>query len=224
MIEGIGRALDDGRAALGISTHLIMCFLRHLSAEAAMETLDLGLRHRDRIVAVGLDSGERGNPPEKFAAVYERARAAGLRAVAHAGEEGPADYVRGSLDVLGVERIDHGIRAADDPDLVRRLAADQVPLTMCPLSNVVLRVFDRIEDHNILELFDQGVLVTINSDDPAYFGGDVADNYLAVQRAFDLDRVQLAALAANSIKASFLADDRKHELLAELDAYVELSA
>ena len=224
VIEGIGRALDDGQRDLGISSYLIMCFLRHLSAEAAMETLELGLRHRERVIGVGLDSGERGNPPEKFVEVYERARAAGLRAVAHAGEEGPADYVRDSLDLLGAERIDHGVRAADDPDLVRRLTDERVPLTMCPLSNVVLRVFDRIEDHNIKELLDRGVAVTVNSDDPAYFGGYVADNYLAVQRAFDLDRIELATLAANSIRASFLPDARKQELLAELDVFVEQTA
>lgn len=220
VIGGISRARNDGRRNLGISSYLIMCFLRHLSAEAAMETLERGLAHRAELVGVGLDSSEAGNPPQKFAAVYQRARGEGLRAVAHAGEEGPPDYVRDSLDLLGVERIDHGVRAAEDADLVTRLAAEQVPLTMCPLSNVVLGIFDRIEDHNIKDLLDRNVVVTVNSDDPAYFGGYVGDNYLAIQRAFDLDRMELQRLAANSIRASFLPDDRKQQLLAELDGYV----
>ncbi len=219
VVAGITGALDRAGEELGMTTRLIMCFLRHLSAEAAMETLQKALPHRDRIAAVGLDSSERGNPPSKFAAVYARAREAGFLAVAHAGEEGPADYVRDALDLLGVRRVDHGVRAADDPELIGRLVRERIPLTMCPLSNVKLRVFDRIEDHNLPWLMSQGVVVTVNSDDPAYFGGYVGENYLALQRAFGLDREQLRKLAANSIEASFVDEARRAELLAELDAF-----
>ncbi len=220
VVGGIGRALDDGAARLGITSRLIMCFLRHLSAESAMETLERALPHRERITAVGLDSTERGNPPSKFAAVFKRAREAGFLAVAHAGEEGPAGYVRDSLDLLGVRRIDHGVRAVDDPELVERLVREQVPLTMCPLSNVKLRVFDRIEDHPLPELLDRGVLVTVNSDDPAYFGGYVGDNYLAVARAFDLTREELGTLARNSFEGAFLRVEERERFTAELDSYL----
>ncbi len=221
VVGGIHRALEDGRDRLGVTSGLIMCFLRDRSAEAAAETLQAALPHKALLLGVGLDSAEVGHPPSKFAAVFERARAEGLRAVAHAGEEGPAAYVWEALDVLGVERVDHGVRSAEDATLVARLAAEQVPLTMCPLSNVRLRVFDRIENHNIMRLHDAGVLVTVNSDDPPYFGGYVGENYLAVQRAFGLDRGQLRDLAANSIAASFMPGDRKAELTAELNAYVQ---
>ncbi len=220
VVAGIHRALEDGESRLGMSAGLILCFLRHLSAEAAMETLQAALPHAGVLLGVGLDSSEVGHPPSKFTEVFARARAAGLRVVAHAGEEGPPSYVWEALDLLQVERVDHGVRSLEDPELVARLAAEQVPLTVCPLSNVKLRVVDRIEDHPLLQLQEAGMLVTINSDDPAYFGGYVGDNYLALQRAFGLDHRQLRDLAANSITAAFLPDDRKAALLAELDAYV----
>lgn len=217
VIDGYQSAIDEAREELGFSATLIMCFLRHLSADAAMATLEEGLRYRDRIVAVGLDSTEVGNPPEKFAAVFERARAEGLRAVAHAGEEGPPDYIWQALDVLGVERIDHGVRSQEDPALLDRLERDGVPLTMCPVSNVRLRVVDRLEDHPIKRFLDRGLRVMINSDDPPFFGGYLGDNYIRCAEAFDLTREEIVALARNSIEATFLDGAAKAELLAELE-------
>ncbi len=221
VVGGIHRALEDGEGRLGVSAGLILCFLRHLSAEAAMDTLQAALPHAGVLLGVGLDSSEVGHPPSKFTDVFARARGVGLRAVAHAGEEGPPSYVWEALDLLEVERVDHGVRSLEDPELVARLAAEQVPLTVCPLSNVKLRVVDRIEEHPLPKLQAAGLLVTVNSDDPAYFGGYVGDNYLALQRAFDLDHRQLRDLAAASITASFLPDDEKAVLLAELDAYLQ---
>ena len=184
VIDGLARACDRAERELGVSSSLILCFLRHLSEEDAFATLDAALpsieRHRDRLVGVGLDSGERGNPPEKFARVFERCGALGLHRVAHAGEEGPPAYIESALDVLKVERIDHGVRCVEDPALVARLAVERMPLTVCPLSNVKLCVFDGMEGHNLAALLDAGLCVTVNSDDPAYFGGYVNDNYLAV--------------------------------------------
>ena len=217
-MDGFTRAIDAARDEWGISSALIMCFLRHLPGEAAVETWFEAAPYANLMIGVGLDSSEVGNPPEMFAEAYQLARDAGLRAVAHAGEEGPPSYISGALDRLGAERIDHGVRCTDDPDLVERLVADQVPLTMCPLSNVQLRVFDRLEDHNLKDLLDRGARVTINSDDPAYFGGYVLDNYVAVAHALDLSRADLVKLARNSIEATFLDDDEKASLLAELDA------
>jgi len=216
-----GFAAAQDRDADRISTSLILCFLRHLPPESAVSTLRDALAWRDRFIAVGLDSGEAGNPPELFVDAYREAKAAGLRLVAHAGEEGPADYVRSALDVLHVERIDHGVRAADDPDLVARLVAEGIPLTMCPLSNQKLQVFPDLRDHNLKQLLDQGVRVTINSDDPSYFGGYILDNYLAIADALNLGRDDLILLARNSIEATFLADDAKAVLLAEIDDYVQ---
>jgi adenosine deaminase len=212
-MEGFARARSRAATDLGMSTGLIMCFLRHLPESAALATLEAAGPYLDQIVAVGLDSSEVGHPPEDFARVFARAREAGLRAVAHAGEEGPPEYVWGALDVLGAERIDHGVRAEADPALVARLAADRIPLTMCPLSNVRLRVFDRVEDHNLKRLMDAGVMVTVNSDDPAYFGGYVGDNYRAVQQGLGLSRDEVHTLARNSVEASFLDEDMKAELL-----------
>ncbi len=219
VIEGITRALREGEQ-LGVSSRLIMCFLRHLSEQDAMETLEASLPHRDAIAAVGLDSSEAGNPPEKFARVFARAREHGLGAVAHAGEEGPPDYVWQALDVLGVQRIDHGVRSVEDPRLVGRLAADRVPLTTCPLSNLKLRVVDSLEQHPLGRMLEGGLLVTVNSDDPAYFGGYVADNLTAVQRALALSDDDLIELARHSFEASFLDPAAKAERLAEIDAYV----
>ena len=175
VVRGIERALERARTTLGMSSRLIMCFLRHLSADDARRTLDEALPYRDMISAVGLDSSELGNPPSKFADVFREARAAGFLAVAHAGEEGPPSYIEEALDQLRVQRIDHGVRCEQDDALIRRLAAEKIPLTVCPLSNVKLRVFDRIEDHNLKRLLDRGIRVTVNSDDPAYFGSPAID-------------------------------------------------
>jgi len=201
VIDGIGAALRDGP----ISSKLILCFLRHLSADSAMATLEEALPFKDRLVAVGLDSSELGNPPSKFAAVFARARAEGLRAVAHAGEEGPPSYIREALELLGVSRIDHGVRCLEDPALVADLVRQRIPLTVCPLSNVKLRVFKSIEDHNLRELLRRGIIATINSDDPAYFGGYIVDNFLAL----DLTEDEVRQLARNSFEASFLTEAEK---------------
>lgn len=218
VIRGLRRAMDEARARHGITSQLILCFLRHLSEEDAFATLEAALPFRAELSGVGLDSGERGNPPEKFARVFAAARGHGLRAVAHAGEEGPADYVRQALDLLAVERVDHGVRCDEDPALVERLVRDQVPLTVCPLSNVKLRVFDRMVDHNLARLLARGLCVTINSDDPAYFGGYLADNYRAIADALPLGAAELKALARNAIRAAWLEPARKAELLARVDA------
>ena len=221
VIEGISRALADGREQLGISSHLILCFLRHLSAAAAMETLAQALPYRDRIIAVGLDSSEKGHPPEKFVEVFDRARAEGFLTVAHAGEEGPPAYIEQALDLLKVTRIDHGVRCTEDPKLVRRLQKEQVPLTVCPLSNIKLRVFDRLEDHNLKQLLDDGLCVTVNSDDPAYFGGYIGQNFRETAEALNLDLDDLEKLARNAVTASFLDDDRRKELMTRIDHWRE---
>ncbi len=219
VVTGIDRALQDGREQLGISSGLILCFLRHLSAAAAMETLDQALPFKDKLIAVGLDSSEVGHPPEKFAEVFDRAQREGLLTVAHAGEEGPPEYIWGALDVLKVSRIDHGVRCVEDPSLVQRLRADQVPLTVCPLSNVKLRVFDCLEAHNLKHLLDLGLCATVNSDDPAYFGGYITDNLVAVQQALNLDREAISQLARNAFEAAFLSREQKQTYLDELERY-----
>ena len=216
VVSGMHRALDDGHQRLGISSRLILCFLRDLSAESAMETLQQALPFKDWIVAVGLDSAEAGNPPSKFKEVFEQARKEGFKAVAHAGEEGPPQYIWEALDLLKVSRIDHGVRCIEDRRLVERLVREQIPLTVCPLSNVKLRVFDRIEDHNLKKLLDLGLCVTVNSDDPAYNGGYVLENYEAVQRALGLSEQDLRQLAHNSIAAAFLEPAEKERLTAAL--------
>lgn len=216
VLDGIGAGLAEGRERLGVTSGLILCFLRHLPPEAAMETLETALPYRDRLLGVGLDSSEVGYPPSLFAAVFDRAREAGLHAVAHAGEEGPPSYVWEALDILGAERIDHGVRAVEDPALVTRLARDRIPLTVCPLSNVRLGVVERLEDHPLRDLLDAGVVVTVNSDDPAYFGGYVGDNYEAVRSALSLPDDVLVTLAGNSLTAAFLDGERKARLLSEL--------
>jgi adenine deaminase len=217
VVGGIRRALLDAEREHGLSHRLILCFLRHLSAADAMRTLEQALAFREAISAVGLDSSESGHPPGKFIAVFERARREGLLAVAHAGEEGPAQYIRDALDLLQVRRIDHGVRCEEDPELVLRLARERVPLTVCPLSNIKLQVFDRIEAHNLKRLLDRGLCVTVNSDDPAYFGGYVLENYLAVQRGLDLSRADLVLLARNSIEASFLPPAEQRRWLSAID-------
>jgi adenosine deaminase len=219
VVTGIHRALLDGEARLGITSGLILCFLRHLSAEAAMQTLSEALPYREWILAVGLDSSEVGHPPSKFRAVYDRAREAGFLAVAHAGEEGPPAYVWEALDILRVRRIDHGVRSVEDERLVGRLVGEQIPLTVCPLSNVKLRVFPNLRAHNLKQMLDRGLLVTVNSDDPAYFGGYVADNFQAAGAALDLSREQLLKLARNSFLASFLEEEQRRAYLDELDRF-----
>ena len=221
MLNGISSALDEARRKLDISSGLILCFLRHFSAEMAMQTLEAALRYKDRIQAVGLDSSEQGHPPSKFSKVFERARQAGFLAVAHAGEEGPPAYICEALDDLRVSRIDHGVRCEEDPDLCRRLAAEQMPLTVCPLSNVKLAVFRSMAEHNLKRLLDAGLCVTINSDDPAYFGGYVLENYLSAQRALGLTRADLTRLATNSITASFLPEEAKRKWLSRIERYAE---
>jgi adenosine deaminase len=218
VVGGISRALQAGESDLGITYRLIMCFLRHLSAGDAMATLELALPYRDRIHAVGLDSSEVGHPPSKFAAVFERAESEGFLAVAHAGEEGPPAYIREALDLLHARRIDHGVRCLEDPALVRRLVDEQVPLTVCPLSNVKLRVFDRLEDHNLKRLLGAGICATINSDDPAYFGGYIGENFLRTQQALGLTPEDIRTLARNSFTASFLSSTEKQRYLDELDS------
>ncbi|GAC1423579.1 MAG: adenosine deaminase [Burkholderiaceae bacterium] len=221
IISGIDLALQRGKIELGISSGLIMCFLRHLPEDAAFATLDTALLHRDKFIGVGLDSSEKDNPPEKFERVYARAKALGLRLVAHAGEEGPPDYIRSALDVLHAERIDHGVRCVEDPALMDRLAREHVPLTVCPLSNVKLRVFDRLEDHNLLSLLDAGIRVTVNSDDPAYFGGYINANLEAVCNALPVKRHHAYQIAQNSFTASFLPVAAKRAYLAQLDAFFD---
>jgi adenosine deaminase len=218
-MPGFLDAMEEAGADLGISSALIMCFLRHLPPEDALATFEAAVPYHDRLLGVGLDSSEVGYPPDLFAEVYRRARAVGLHAVAHAGEEGPPSYVTGALDRLGAERIDHGVRCEEDDRLVERLVAARIPLTMCPLSNVALRVVDHLAEHNLARLMARGVRVTINSDDPAYFGGYVADNYTAVAAALDLDRSALVRLARTSLEATFAADTDKVRWLAELDVY-----
>jgi adenosine deaminase len=219
VISGIHRALLDAERQLGISSKLIMCFLRHLSAEAAMETFRTALPFGNRIVAVGLDSSEVGHPPRDFKAVFDRAREHGFLTVAHAGEEGPPEYIWQALDDLKVSRIDHGVRCTEDPKLVERLREEQVPLTVCPLSNVKLRVFDSIQDHNLKRMLDLGLRVTVNSDDPAYFGGYVDENFNAAQEGLHLSRDDVYQLTKNSFMASFLDAERMQRLLDELDGY-----
>jgi len=213
VLEGIAGALEEAAATLGMSSRLIVCFLRHLPEEDAVSTLREALQYRSLFHGVGLDSSEKGHPPSKFKRVFEQARSQGLVPVAHAGEEGPPEYIEEALDLLKVVRIDHGVRCEEKPALVERLRAQGVPLTVCPLSNVKLKVFRRLEEHNLKRLLDAGLCVTVNSDDPAYFGGYVLDNYLACAAALGLTRAELAKLCANSVSASLLPSARKAELL-----------
>ncbi|MFI9510066.1 adenosine deaminase [Nocardia sp. NPDC052566] len=219
VIEGLSKGLHDSAQRYGISTGLILCFLRDQSAESAMETLRAAEPYLDRIIAVGLDSAEVGHPPAKFAAVYQRARELGLRAVAHAGEEGPPHYVAEALDVLRVERIDHGIRVLEDPALVERLVRERIPLTVCPFSNVRLRVVDQLADHPLRRMLELGLVATVNSDDPAYFGGYVHENFDGVRDALGLSADQLRTLARNSFEAAFLDAPTRTRYLEELAAY-----
>ncbi|WP_298142855.1 adenosine deaminase [uncultured Acinetobacter sp.] len=218
VLNGLKRACDDAKTKLGISSHLIMCFLRHLSEEAAFETLAQALPYKAHIIGVGLDSSEVGHPPEKFERVFAKARDAGFLIVAHAGEEGPADYVWQALDLLQVNRIDHGVRSEEDPILMQRLIRDKMPLTVCPLSNLKLCVVQDMRQHNIRRLLQQGVKVTVNSDDPSYFGGYMNDNFIAITQALDLSEDELKQLAINSFEASFISDQDKQQWIEKIQA------
>lgn len=216
VIAGLKRACQDAQQKLGISSQLIMCFLRHLSEEKAFETLEQALPFKDEIIAVGLDSSEVGHPPAKFERVFAKAREAGFLIVAHAGEEGPPEYVWEALDLLKVNRIDHGVRSEEDKQLMARLIAEKMPLTVCPLSNLKLCVVNDMKEHNIRRLLQQGVHVTVNSDDPSYFGGYMNDNFIAIQQALDLSNEELKQLATNSFEASFISDQEKQKWIAEI--------
>jgi len=218
VLDGLEQAAREARAELGLSSRLIMCFLRHLPEADALATLELAMPHLGRIHGVGLDSSERGHPPGDFERVFRRCRELGLRAVAHAGEEGPAAYITEALDLLGIERVDHGVRCLDDPALVARLAAAGTALTVCPLSNVKLRVFPDMAAHNLKRMLDAGLRVTLNSDDPAYFGGYLAQNFLEAAEALELSRADLALLARNSLEASFVTDAERAPWLEALAA------
>jgi len=218
VVHGLARACHRAQAELGISASLILCFLRHLSEEAALQTLDEALPYRQHFIGVGLDSSERGHPPEKFARVFARSAELGLHLVAHAGEEGPPEYIWNALDVLKVQRIDHGVRCVEDPALVQRLAHQRVPLTVCPLSNVKLCVYGQMADHALPALLEAGLCVTINSDDPAYFGGYMNDNFIATFDALpQLGAAEAYTLARNSFEASFAPADAKARWIAALD-------
>ncbi len=224
VINGINRALQDGQEQLGISYRLIMCFLRHLSEASAFESLKEALDYKDLICGIGLDSSEKGNPPVKFERVFAQARAEGFDLVAHAGEEGPAAYVSDALNLLKVKRVDHGIASINDPALVAELAKIKVPLTVCPLSNLALKAVDRLEEHPLKKLMDQGVLVTINSDDPAYFGGYMNENYQASAEALGLNTMELCQLAKNSFEASWLAEEEKAKHIQKIEQYCRENA
>jgi adenine deaminase len=223
VIKGIHRALQEAQLKFNMSSKLMMCFMRTLSADAAMKTLAQALPFKDWIIGVGLDSSERGYPPEKFTAVFDKARQEGFLTVAHAGEEGPPEYIWQALQLLKVSRIDHGVRCVEDAQLVEKLKIDQIPLTVCPVSNVKLCVFKTMNDHNIKQMFDLGLCVTVNSDDPAYFGGYITENFLAIQQAFNLSHNDIYQLAKNALQAAFLTQTEKQNLLAELDDFMAKS-
>jgi adenosine deaminase len=216
IIGGLRDGMHDAHKRFGISSSLILCFLRHLSEDDAFATLEMALPYRAEFVGVGLDSGEKGNPPSKFARVFAKAREHGLHIVAHAGEEGPAAYIREALTMLHAERIDHGVRCDEDPALVKELAAKRIPLTVCPLSNLKLRVVKDLREHNFAKLLRAGVHVTINSDDPAYFGGYIGENYRATAEALDLTPRELLRVAEHAVHASFLPEDEKVALAASI--------
>lgn len=213
VINGIDKAMQKGRDELGISSQIIMCFLRHLDQESAFETLKQALPFKDKIIGIGLDSSEQGHPPEKFKQVFEAAIGHGFLTVAHAGEEGPATNIHNAMKLLGVSRVDHGVRCVDDPELVKQLIEDRTPLTVCPLSNTKLKVFQQMSDHNIVDLLRKRLCVTINSDDPAYFGGYMTDNFMAVAEALPVSLEELQAFSLNAIEASFISDEEKKRLV-----------
>lgn len=219
VIKGIYNALEDGEKNLGISFKLIMSFLRHLDEDSAFKTLQEALPYKDWIAAVGLDSSELGNPPSKFERVFAKAREEGFLTVAHAGEEGPAEYIWEALNVLKVNRIDHGNHSLDDEKLVKKLEELQMPLTLCPLSNLELKVVHDLKDYPLKEMINKGLLVTINSDDPAYFGGYMNENYIGIANALDLSKRQITELAKNSVKACWLSQNEKEKLLRKIEKY-----
>lgn len=226
-MQGFQRALDRAEAEWGQSYYLIMSFLRHMSEESAFDTLNAAKPYLSQIHAVGLDSSELGNPPEKFQRVFKAAGDLGLKLVAHAGEEGPPDYIWSALNDLQVNRIDHGVRSIEDEQLVAHLVENQMPLTVCPLSNIKLRVFDEMQQHTILEMLEKGLMVTVNADDPSYFGGYLNDNFVALEQALGLDELQLMSLVKNSFTASFLPADKiqhyHHEVSSMYDDYCSKS-
>jgi len=221
VITGIHKAMTEAKEKNGISSYLIMCFLRDLELESAMKTFEEAIPFKDWIMGVGLDSAEVGNPPSKFKDVFDIARSKGFITVAHAGEEGPAEYIREAMDLLKVSRIDHGNNSMDDKKLLEELARLKIPLTICPLSNHKLRVVDNLEDHPLKKMMDLGLEVTINSDDPAYFGGYINENYLALANALSLSKEDICRIAKNSFNASFLTDAEKGVLNQKVDAYME---
>lgn len=224
VLDGLTRAMRDAEDDLGISSKLIMCFLRHLSEDAAFKTLEQALPYKDRIIGVGLDSSEKGHPPSKFARVFEKARQEGFLIVAHAGEEGPPEYVTEALDILKVDRIDHGNRLLEDAALTERVAAAGIALTVCPLSNLKLCVVKDMKDHPLKKMLDLGLKATVNSDDPSYFGGYMTENFLAVAKALDLNTDHLLTLTRNGIEASFLSDAEKSALFDRVDAFAQKAA
>lgn len=221
VISGISRAISDAKEKLGISTLLIMCFLRHLDEASAFETLEQALGYKHLIMGVGLDSSEVGNPPSKFERVFGKARNEGFIAVAHAGEEGPAEYIHEALQLLKISRIDHGNRSIDDETLVKELVSKQIGLTLCPLSNLELKVIQKMEEHPVKRMMDKGMLVTINSDDPAYFGGYMNANFIATANALKLDKKDIAQLAENSFRASFLPQEKKEQHIRQVRKFYE---
>jgi len=221
VINGIYNALNDAEKKFGITSNLIMCFLRHLDEEQAFETLEQSLKYKHLIMGVGLDSSEVGHPPSKFQRVFAKAQKEGFQLVAHAGEEGPPEYVWEAINLLKVERIDHGNRALEDDELVKVIADKQIPLTVCPLSNLKLKVVDELEDHPLRIMIENNLLVTINSDDPAYFGGHLNDNYNRITSAIDLTTKDICKLAVNSFKASFLSETEKYKYIDKVKDYCE---
>ena len=221
VIQGIHNALIDGKDKLGISSQLIMCFLRHLVEASAFETLEQALPYKNWIAGVGLDSSELGHPPSKFERVFSKAMDEGFITLAHAGEEGPAEYVWEAINLLKVSRIDHGNRSLDDDQLIKYIAEKQIPLTVCPLSNLELKVVEDLKDHPLLQLMEAGVMVTINSDDPAYFDGYMNENYIQISTALNFSKKQISQLAKNSFKASFLPDKKKEKLISQVENYYQ---
>ena len=221
VIQGIHSALEDAKEKLGISSQLIMCFLRHLDEVAAFDTLEQALPYKEWIAGVGLDSSEMGHPPSKFENVFSKALDEGFITVAHAGEEGPAAYVWEAINLLKISRIDHGNRSLEDDQLIKHIAEKQIPLTVCPLSNLALKVVEDLKDHPMLQLMEAGLMVTINSDDPAYFGGYINENYIQIAAALNLSKKQITDLAKNSFKASFLSDVEKEKLINQVEDYYQ---
>ena len=221
VIQGIHSALEDAKEKLGISSQLIMCFLRHLDEVAAFDTLEQALPYKEWIAGVGLDSSEMGHPPSKFENVFSKALDEGFITVAHAGEEGPAAYVWEAINLLKISRIDHGNRSLEDDQLIKHIVEKQIPLTVCPLSNLALKVVEDLKDHPMLQLMEAGLMVTINSDDPAYFGGYMNENYIQIAAALNLSKKQITELAKNSFKASFLSDVEKEKLMNQVEDYYQ---